>query len=412
MQLSILSLIIAMAGGCKKPSPPEPMVPVLPDYDQFIGTPLNIIWATKFSPDKEINVHNDIHLYNNEVLVAPYLGTTYYPVTNFRADNGQKINDLGICNYNGYFITQADNFIASLCEKKISYYNLNTKQKIFEYTRNIEINRGDNDYSKFQSQDHLLRSISIQDDSVFMVLKSKWQNNVWDTIYKENQLFKNYEVFNGSTDYWIAPNGDSILVITHSMLERVAPQKNVADMLCYNLTTKQNYWHLPAFTPSGIGGAIAIKDNKVYLTGVAVIYCYDLITKQKVWEYYLSVDGDGFGLGDATPIFDGNRLYTKGSNDYIYCFNKNTGAVIWKSKQKLGAASKLVLHKGVLYCGGYYLIGVKAVDGATVLSTRSPDTREGYNFSQGLAIDPATNRLFCADDRKVYCIDISKYNQF
>jgi PQQ-like domain len=411
MKLTCLSIIIAMAGGCKKPSKPMPIAPTIPDYNNFIGLPLNIIWTSNFAPDKQNNSHRDVQFYNNEIIIAPFLGETYYPVMNLNASNGQIINNLGICNDGGYFTTQEKSIDYSFCNGKQSFYNLDNKQLFFEYTRLAEKNRGDNDYSKFLCQDHILRSISIQDDSVFMILKSKWQTGVWDTIYKETQLFKNYEVFNNFTRYWLAPNGDSILVITNNLLERVPPQKNVADLLCYNLKTKQVYWHFPNFTPSGIGGGLVIKDNKLYFGGSAVIYCYDLITKQKVWEYYLSIDSDGFGTGDATPIFDGNRMYTKGSNDYIYCFDKNTGTVIWKSKQKIAASSKLNLHKGVLYCGGYYLVGVKASNGEAVLSTRAPDTEAGYNFSQGLAIDSATDRLFCADDRRVYCIDISKYNQ-
>jgi outer membrane protein assembly factor BamB len=409
MNLFILSLVLGLSGGCKKPpvKPIEPMKPVV----YGTGLPLNIVWETQFCNENAYTSHQDVLLYNNEFIIAPTGATAFKDVMNINANTGQIINNLGICNNGNEFTTQLNNKVISGCNNKVSFYSLDNKQKVFEFTRNIEVQRGDNDFTRFQSQDHVLRSISIQDDSIFMILKSKWQTGIWDTIFRDKKLFKNYEVFNNFTQYWEAPNGDSILVITHSMLERWGSQKNVADMLCYNVKTKQNYWYLPNFTPSGIGGGVVIKDNKLFINGIGVLYCYDLITKQKLWEYYLSIDGDGFGIGDPTPVFVGNLMYTKGSNDYVYCFDKNTGSLIWKSKHLIAGGSKLVLHKGILYCMSRYLAGIKASDGTSVLSTRSPHSEEGWDFTRGLEIDSATDRLYCADARYAYCIDISKYNQ-
>jgi outer membrane protein assembly factor BamB len=401
-------MIVGMTGGCKKP-PVNPITP-MPPINIATDTTLNIIWQTKISSGNEEFAHNYVKFYNNQVLIAPVFGSLITPVTNYNASNGNIINDLGVCNSNGLFTNQVKQYINSFCNNKLTFYNLDNKQLFFEYTRNVQINRGDNDYTKYQNQNHILRSVSIQNDSTFMILKSKWQTGIWDTIFHDKAIFKNYEVFNNYVNYWLAPNGDSILVITHSMLERNPPQKNIADMLCYNLKTKQVYWHLPNFTPSGLGGALSIKDSKIYLTGASVIYCYDLITKQKIWEYYLSSDGDGFGVGDPTPIFDGNRMYTKGQNDYAYCLDKNTGQVIWKSKHKIGE-SKFILHKGVLYCLGTYLNGIRASDGKNILFSDTPKEKEGCRFTNGLDLDPATDRLFCADSRYVYAIDISRFNQ-
>jgi outer membrane protein assembly factor BamB len=398
-----------MTGGCKKPSV-NPITP-MPPFNTATDTTLNLVWQTKFANDDEENIHYDIKFFNNEVITGALSDKVIRPITNYRSDNGQIINNLGICNNTGYFLTQQNNLVASFCNNKISFHNLNTKQQIFEFNRNPQNNRGDNDYTKYQSQDHVLRSISVQNDSTFMVLKSKWQQGVWDTIFYDKNVYKNYEVFNNYMNYWVAPNGDSILIMTQSLLERVQPQKNVADLMCYNLKTKLPYWHFPNYTPSGLAGSLGIKDHKVYITGASVIYCYDLITKQKIWEYFLSIDGDGFGIGDATPVFEGNRMYTKGTNDYVYCFDKNTGQVIWKKKHKIATASKLNLHNGVLYCMGTYLNGIRASDGKNILFSDTPREKEGCRFTFGLDLDPATDRLFCADSRYVYAIDISRFNQ-
>jgi outer membrane protein assembly factor BamB len=101
-------------------------------------------------------------------------------------------------------------------------------------------------------------------------------------------------------------------------------------------------------TPIGEGySGPAVADGKVFITDavhpnldlgetmtVERIHCLDIETGDPLWthEYECSYT-IGYPAGPrATPAYDAGRLYTLGAVGDLYCFEANSGDVIWSSK--------------------------------------------------------------------------------
>ena len=98
-------------------------------------------------------------------------------------------------------------------------------------------------------------------------------------------------------------------------------------------------------TQLGLGySAVAVKDNRLYTmgnvgtvtgnanTGTDIIYCFDAQTGKEIWRYtYRCHTSERWPGPTATPVLDGDRLYTicDDTGD-IYCLNADNGNIIWK----------------------------------------------------------------------------------
>jgi outer membrane protein assembly factor BamB len=87
--------------------------------------------------------------------------------------------------------------------------------------------------------------------------------------------------------------------------------------------------------------AVAVRGDRLYATGMRVsgsgagktaeeiVYCLSATTGREIWRYsYRSAELDWPGPA-ATPVLDGDRLYTIGRQGEVYCLDAESGAVIW-----------------------------------------------------------------------------------
>ncbi len=95
-------------------------------------------------------------------------------------------------------------------------------------------------------------------------------------------------------------------------------------------------------TPIGEGySGPAVADGKVYISdlverqgrkGTERVHCLDADTGKILWTHATPVEyGIGYPAGPrATPVVDGNRVYTIGAVGDLFCFETATGKVVWQ----------------------------------------------------------------------------------
>jgi outer membrane protein assembly factor BamB len=80
--------------------------------------------------------------------------------------------------------------------------------------------------------------------------------------------------------------------------------------------------------PGGVyynGRLILVAGNWIYSSGMIV--CINATTGNQLWNYTTTP-----GQIEALPTASGNRVYIGTTNNYTYCFDIETGAVIWSKK--------------------------------------------------------------------------------
>jgi len=61
-----------------------------------------------------------------------------------------------------------------------------------------------------------------------------------------------------------------------------------------------------------------------------IVYCIDTKTGRTIWDYtFPCKDGQDPGPG-STPVLDGSSLYTISREGHLFCFNAESGSVVWK----------------------------------------------------------------------------------
>lgn len=88
--------------------------------------------------------------------------------------------------------------------------------------------------------------------------------------------------------------------------------------------------------------AVAVKDGLLYTMGATetgageekfiedIVYCLNAETGEEVWRYAYQSKGIAFPGPRATPVLDGNFVYTLSWEGLVLCFNAQSGNVIWK----------------------------------------------------------------------------------
>ena len=100
-------------------------------------------------------------------------------------------------------------------------------------------------------------------------------------------------------------------------------------------------------TSVGVGySSVSVSDGKVYAMGNSnakdTVYCFDTETGKVIWKYSYPCEARG---GDypgtaSTPTIDGKMIYTLSRDGDLYCFDSNTGKVIWTKSVKKDYGSK------------------------------------------------------------------------
>lgn len=93
----------------------------------------------------------------------------------------------------------------------------------------------------------------------------------------------------------------------------------------------------------------AVADDKVFLTDRMAkarterVLCFDAESGRELWKHeYPSRYTVSYPAGPrATPVIDGDRVYTIGAVGQMYCLNSSTGAEVWKKDFQMDFGTKL-----------------------------------------------------------------------
>lgn len=129
-------------------------------------------------------------------------------------------------------------------------------------------------------------------------------------------------------------------------------------------------WSVPV--SAGYSGP-TVSDNRVYITDrinrpkeIERVLCVDAGSGKTIWSYSYDCEyiGVGYPAGPrASVIIDDNRAYSLGTMGHLFCFQKETGKVLWQKDLNqeyeirmptwgISAAPLVVEDKIILNIGG------------------------------------------------------------
>jgi outer membrane protein assembly factor BamB len=92
----------------------------------------------------------------------------------------------------------------------------------------------------------------------------------------------------------------------------------------------------------GVGySSVSVKDGKLYTmghestddkTGKDVVYCFDARSGEKIWNYSYPCQTGQFKGPRATPVIDGDRVYTVSQEGLVICFDAASGKINWQTR--------------------------------------------------------------------------------
>ncbi len=139
-------------------------------------------------------------------------------------------------------------------------------------------------------------------------------------------------------------------------------------------------WSVPV--ASGYSGP-SVSDHRVYLTDrisqpeeIERVLCFDANTGDEIWSYSYDCEyvGVGYPAGPrASVIIDGNSAYSLGTMGNLFCFQKETGKILWQKDLNkeyeirmpiwgIASAPLIVDDKIILNIGGINNAGVVALN--------------------------------------------------
>ncbi len=151
----------------------------------------------------------------------------------------------------------------------------------------------------------------------------------------------------------------------------------------------------PRSTPTVVGGKVYVLSSDLAL------FCLDANTGKQVWTHDLIKEFAGRNItwkNAASPVVDGSLVYVAGggAGQSLLAFNKDTGALAWKSQdEKMTHSTPVVATilgaKQVIFFTQSGLVSVGATDGK--LLWKAP-----YRFNVSTAITPvvAGDMVYCS----------------
>jgi len=151
----------------------------------------------------------------------------------------------------------------------------------------------------------------------------------------------------------------------------------------------------PRSTPTVVGGKVYVLSSDLAL------FCLDANTGKQVWTHDLIKEFAGRNItwkNAASPVVDGNLVYVAGggAGQSLLAFNKDTGALAWKSQdEKMTHSTPVVATilgaKQVIFFTQSGLVSLAAADGK--LLWKAP-----YRFNVSTAITPvvAGDMVYCS----------------
>lgn len=127
----------------------------------------------------------------------------------------------------------------------------------------------------------------------------------------------------------------------------------------------------------GVGySSVSVKDGKLYTMGHKdgedIVYCLDAKTGDEIWDYTYECKTGKFKGPRATPVVDGENLYTVSREGVVFCFDTESGKRKWSTDVLDKTGNKNVrwgVSTSAMVEGGLILLNIGdagvAVDKAT-----------------------------------------------
>lgn len=123
--------------------------------------------------------------------------------------------------------------------------------------------------------------------------------------------------------------------------------------------------------------AVAVAAKRVYTMGQQggndIVYCFDEESGKELWKHSYPCEAGNYPGPRATPVVDGNVVYTVSRNGDAFALDAKTGKIVWKANVLAGGGRNIT----------WGLAGSPLVAGNLVI----------YNaFSHGVALAKATGQ--------------------
>jgi len=407
MEYYLLSILWMSFMGCQKEPLPQPDSPIVPSSN------LNILWQKPVSQDT-LEYYINVQEANSESVL--YCTNLSAPSATIQSRNAE----------NGYI-----NWIFNTFESSATYFNLFSD--LFLYNDFIAVEENGDVYCiNYQSGERLwyykglhspLGSSKIGDQLYTVqttgdypyttsssLVRTKIQDNFlgWDTLYTRNAVPDSFPAFNVPV-LWVNMDGDSIIVFGDSQGYNGSPSsagRGKSYLTALNLRTRQVTWRYDGFK-GNYSAPPLVDGDRLYVTGSSV-FCFDLNTGTLLWQKPIE------GSANGSLVIHNDILVVQSGQVGMWGLNKYTGDEIWHNKDTDGWVWELILFDGIVYCtsSGYgRLYAVNAETGATIWKERSPNrtnpkTGNASFASAGVAIDPERRLLYTADKYYVMCIKL------
>ena len=143
-------------------------------------------------------------------------------------------------------------------------------------------------------------------------------------------------------------------------------------------------------------GQPSVVGKRVYFGSAdSYLYCFDTETGALVWSFKT---GDSL---KATPTVVDDRIIVSGLDHHIYCLNRHDGSLIWKYKTGFEVDGSVAAIDGRLYFGSedgfFYCLNLE--DGALVYKTERLGSMEG-------SCSVVDNRIYVGTEQgDLYCLN-------
>lgn len=81
--------------------------------------------------------------------------------------------------------------------------------------------------------------------------------------------------------------------------------------------------------------SVSVKDGRLYTMGnkddLDIVYCLDAETGEKIWDFSYDCEPGNYKGPRATPVVDGENLYTVSRQGELFCFDAASGQKKWRT---------------------------------------------------------------------------------
>ena len=334
-------------------------------------------------------------------------------VTSIHSETGLKqwgFNLDNPCAYHGNYVHLHDNILVINSTNHLQGYDLKTGNKLWEIEFFVNpyfsgaAAQGFGDrlflevYSgyKFQENTSALMEINV--------------NTGQHRILIEYDLVTNY----GSPGVnpptlWLNPaDGDSILFFLHGYKNL---NQNIffpnGSLSAFSLKEDKILWQLDSLGRYKKGHSKpVIYDNKVYTYMEKKLYCIDATSGEQLWDFAVDTAISGVEPFDWWNIVAYEGKIIAGASDYgMYCFDANTGQIIWHNIQhQIAASYELVVHNDAVYFYSNFfrhMVGVDVHSGNIICNIKTPKNGTYFN-GEIITFDEEKNLLYLTDNWSTY----------